>query len=801
MPILRLTLITFSLLFFSYTSFSNDRYWIGTGGGNWNDPANWALNSGDPTDNQLPNTGDDVYFDLNSGVGTILVTSNVDISKLFFTNDCDALTLEISYGTFNIINTLYMDGISQTLNITGGNLITNGNVFINGGFVNLTLGSINSASNINTSGTPIVNFSNGNISITGSLNLAGGNTFLNGAILGINTILSIAANANFTTNSGTINLNGTGEVLSITGGIMTVAGATINVGNGVDESVFVSSGNLTLSSGIINVKNYYRVNSGNSTISGGILNVGIGTNVNTPAFKLPNSGILSGGIINILNVESSGLGTAIDIGSLATCSGGLIKISASLANYKIMAKKCYNLEIDSPNRVSSLSVNCLIYGNLTITNGSFNYITPTLPSTPPTITFTGSTSQNIVGNNPTLIEFYNLRLNNTNGLTIAPTSNISVYINNLLTLSSGKITLGNYNLCIGNAGINGSITGSSSNNYIITNGTGVLKQYNIGTGQRTSVLFPIGINSGSYTPVIIEVSGSSTVDNFSVRVSDNMLKLGTSGFVFTSNKVDKTWHISEETPTGSSVTITPFWNLSNELTSFSRALCEVKHFNTVWVSENGSAWSGPTNGLYSVTSDPVTSFSPFGVGSPLLLPIELIDFSATIENRNVILSWKTETELNNDHFEILRSFDGFNFEKIKEIKGAGNSIQAIKYSCIDKNTPIGIIYYKLHQNDFNGESTNSDIITVNMNSNKEYNLIFPNPLLGEIININLEKDFQNIELVISIIDDKGNLVFNYIENPITPILTINLNKKLQNGIYNINIKSKDKEINQKITIL
>ena len=88
-----------------------------------------------------------------------------------------------------------------------------------------------------------------------------------------------------------------------------------------------------------------------------------------------------------------------------------------------------------------------------------------------------------------------------------------------------------------------------------------------------------------------------------------------------------------------------------------------------------------------------------------------------------------------------------------------------------------------------------------MNSNKEYNLIFPNPLLGEIININLEKDFQNIELVISIIDDKGNLVFNYIENPITPILTINLNKKLQNGIYNINIKSKDKEINQKITIL
>lgn len=82
------------------------------------------------------------------------------------------------------------------------------------------------------------------------------------------------------------------------------------------------------------------------------------------------------------------------------------------------------------------------------------------------------------------------------------------------------------------------------------------------------------------------------------------------------------------------------------------------------------------------------------LSSGVPLPIELLSFTGEAKDGYNILRWTTASETNNDYFTILKSTDGDNFEPIAIIKGAGNSIQNLNYSFIDKNLFAGINYYK-----------------------------------------------------------------------------------------------------------
>lgn len=96
--------------------------------------------------------------------------------------------------------------------------------------------------------------------------------------------------------------------------------------------------------------------------------------------------------------------------------------------------------------------------------------------------------------------------------------------------------------------------------------------------------------------------------------------------------------------------------------------------------------------------------------SPVVpLPVELLSFNCTSNQRGIELNWITATEHDNDYFAIERSADGKNFEEIARISGAGNSTSETEYRYMDKNPLNGINYYRLKQVDFNGNSTNSDL--------------------------------------------------------------------------------------------
>lgn len=119
----------------------------------------------------------------------------------------------------------------------------------------------------------------------------------------------------------------------------------------------------------------------------------------------------------------------------------------------------------------------------------------------------------------------------------------------------------------------------------------------------------------------------------------------------------------------------------------------------------------------------------FIVKSPFPIPVELISFTALIENNSVVLNWSTATELNNQGFHIERKSELKDFETIGFIKGNGTTNEIMNYSFVDKNISSGNYFYRLKQIDLDGSFKYSNEINIKYNLPQKFVLEqnHPNP--------------------------------------------------------------------------
>jgi photosystem II stability/assembly factor-like uncharacterized protein len=113
------------------------------------------------------------------------------------------------------------------------------------------------------------------------------------------------------------------------------------------------------------------------------------------------------------------------------------------------------------------------------------------------------------------------------------------------------------------------------------------------------------------------------------------------------------------------------------------------------------------------------------------IPVELISFSAEIENNLVKLSWITATENNNLGFEVERKIKN-DWKKLAFIRGNGTTTMQQYYSYSDNiSSSQGEIkiFYRLKQIDFNGSYKYLNEISVDLELTSIFNLEqnFPNP--------------------------------------------------------------------------
>ena len=112
------------------------------------------------------------------------------------------------------------------------------------------------------------------------------------------------------------------------------------------------------------------------------------------------------------------------------------------------------------------------------------------------------------------------------------------------------------------------------------------------------------------------------------------------------------------------------------------------------------------------------------------LPVELTSFTAAYKNSAVMLSWKTETEVNNYGFNVERRINEGEWDSIVFLEGYGNSNSPKEYSYTDKELFAGgsKFQYRLKQVDTDGSFSYSDVVEVEVVPDQfELSQNYPNP--------------------------------------------------------------------------
>ncbi len=173
--------------------------------------------------------------------------------------------------------------------------------------------------------------------------------------------------------------------------------------------------------------------------------------------------------------------------------------------------------------------------------------------------------------------------------------------------------------------------------------------------------------------------------------------------------------------------------------------------SSVYISSTG--WLiplGPTSGSSQsnrirICGNVVWKSGDGPMGGTTVLDISLLSFTGKLNGSQVDLKWETISEVNNSHFIIESSVNGYDFQFLAKVDGAGNSNTTLSYSCVDKNPTIGTNYYRLKSVDFNSVTKNEGVVSVNYN---EFDFSFyPNPFRDDI-NISVDGSYDYLTLQI-----------------------------------------------------
>jgi hypothetical protein len=179
-------------------------------------------------------------------------------------------------------------------------------------------------------------------------------------------------------------------------------------------------------------------------------------------------------------------------------------------------------------------------------------------------------------------------------------------------------------------------------------------------------------------------------------------------------------------PAGTTKRLSTF-QITTTASSFNFAQLPTIALNTS--NPNASAisyWSGGLPVQFTGTNRVITNMN---ANTPL--PVELASFNGNVTNkRDIILTWKTSSEVNNSGFDVERKPADGQWSKVAFVNGKGNSSTAVTYNYQDTKLNTGKYNYRLKQIDYNGNYEYFELNnTIEVGIPTKFNLSqnYPNP--------------------------------------------------------------------------
>ena len=165
------------------------------------------------------------------------------------------------------------------------------------------------------------------------------------------------------------------------------------------------------------------------------------------------------------------------------------------------------------------------------------------------------------------------------------------------------------------------------------------------------------------------------------------------------------------------------------------------------------------------------------------LPVTWLNFTATRQQKDILLDWKTTAETANQIFEVERSANGINFSKIGTVP-ANSLLQSVNsYSFRDQQPLSGHSYYRIKQVDANGNFTYSKV--VQMKAENGTMLIMENPVRTQL---NLKFNEAMVGGRMQVADASGKMVY---QGVIKVGLTSISVSHLPRGVYYLKATNKE----------
>lgn len=360
----------------------------------------------------------------------------------------------------------------------------------------------------------------------------------------------------------------------------------------------------------------------------------------------------------------------------------------------------------------------------------------------------------------------------------------------------------------------GHIISESEGNYVLWNTADITvnSDYIIPFGFSTSAYLPLTFHKTSVGVGLGHINNASALTTSTWgTASDNLAwansvtnmtgPLGGNEFNTT---IDRWWQVKSGSNVSATFDVT-YRGSENTTTVSPTGTFSGQHWDIAtsqWLAPTGSG-TGVTTGTGSVTG---ITFVPHGTSSssPYVLtsaasplPIELVSFTALCENGKIHINWKTATETNVHDIQLQKSTDLSNWTTIYTAIPT-NTSSLTNYDFEYNESATTTIYYRLVNNDNDGQSDISNIIYIQPCDSEE------NTLTAFYFNsnLNIHTIFSvgaNVQFELYDLQGKKVQAGEYIATEGDQLVAIPL-EQLSNSIYIFRAESTGKIYNQKLLI-
>jgi len=278
-------------------------------------------------------------------------------------------------------------------------------------------------------------------------------------------------------------------------------------------------------------------------------------------------------------------------------------------------------------------------------------------------------------------------------------------VDGTLTFTSGIIDATSNDLTFTSSA---TVTGASDASHV----KGVV---NKNTASTSQFIFPIG-DGTTYSPIAVTPNATSSTD-WEVSYSNaaySDLSIDASGLDHVSS--NEYWNLNRVSGTADAV-VDIWWTSADDVTDY--ADLTIAHYNgTDWEMIATSPYGTNSSG-YIRSQGPVTSFSPFTIGTTSnvnALPVGIVMFEGKEENLKNKLLWQVASEKNVDHFIVEKTKDGEFFEFVGSLISEQSDLEIHNYSLMDEKVDPIINYYRLIAVDLNGVHTKYNLISIDNRS-------------------------------------------------------------------------------------